>query len=209
MISLCVGRSIAILVARFLLATTLALALLSGSLPFTAISAAPMCTLTCCAGRAPHAAGSCMSGACDTGLFQHPKSSKHAHSNIAFQGAEPLCGLGSITGIAAGFGVTPGGIAGRRTRDRTQSKSAGYEQSESVTAAVVVTPCQPDCGGCASGSTNQNRQRDTTALSHAPRPRPPSSKQLAIASREFVNTLEVVCAQSRPRAPPATFSSSL
>lgn len=197
MLSLCLGRSMAIRVAKLVLATMLALALLSGSVPFTTISAAPMCTLTCCAGRLPHAAGSCMGGACDTGLLRPKKSPKHAHNNIALQEAEPLCGLKRITSLAI------------RPQNQDQSNTAGSEQSESVTAAVVITPCQPDCGGCVSGSTNQNRQRDTTALSHALRPRPPSSKQLAIASREFVNTLLVVCAQSRPRAPPATFSSSL
>ena len=43
--------------ARAILAVTLLLTLVAGSIALPAAASGPMCTLTCCAGRAPHAAG--------------------------------------------------------------------------------------------------------------------------------------------------------
>src|SRR5690349_10464722 len=52
------------IVVRTVLAVSLLLAFLASSFPLTTIASGPMCTLACCAGRPPHAAGSCMNGSC-------------------------------------------------------------------------------------------------------------------------------------------------
>jgi hypothetical protein len=192
--------------ARAILGAILLLGLLSGSLPFASVSSAPVCKLACCVGRPPHAAGSCMSGSCHTGLVLHPATSNHAHEHTGKDRAEPLCGPAKITTSAALLGMqevpTVSSATEGRTADRSQSPRGGPEQRESVTTVVVVKPCQPDCGGCASGSTRHNRQSDLATLSYADRPRPPSSDQRAATSCEFAHNLDVLCRQSRPRAPP-------
>src|SRR6266849_4998525 len=82
--------------ARAILGAILMLGLLSGSLPFASVSSAPVCKLACCVGRPPHAAGSCMSGSCHTGLVLHPATSNHAYEHIRKDRAEPLCGAAKI-----------------------------------------------------------------------------------------------------------------
>ena len=66
--------------ARTILAVTLLLTLLTGNIVWSAASAGgPMCTLACCAGRAPHAAGSCMNGSCQAGVSEHDHASSSFH----------------------------------------------------------------------------------------------------------------------------------
>lgn len=194
--------------ARAILGAILVLGLLSGSLPFASVSSAPVCKLACCVGRPPHAAGSCMSGSCHTGLVLHPATSNHAHDHIGKNRAEPLCGAAKMTTSAAILRMQEVPTADNssatdgRTTDQRQSARGGPEQRESVTTAVAVKPCQTDCGGCVSGSTSHNRQSDRAVLCYADRPRPPSSAGRAATSCAFANNLDVLCRRARPRAPP-------
>jgi len=196
------------LTARAILGAILMLGLLSGSLPFASVSSAPVCKLACCVGRPTHAAGSCMSGSCHTGLAPHTATSKQAHEHAGKDKAEPLCGVAKISTSAAipGMQEVPAADNSSHTEgriaDRSQSPRGGPEQRKGVTTAVLVKPCQTDCGACASGSTSHNRQRDLVTLSYADRPRPPSSDQLAAAFCAFANNLDVLCRRARPRAPP-------
>ena len=194
--------------ARAILGAILMLGLLSGSLPFASVSSAPVCKLACCVGKPARAAGSCMSGSCHTGLVLHPATSNHAHEHIRKDRAEPICGAAKIPTNSAILRMQEVPTADNssategRTADRSQSPRGGPEQRESVTTAVVVKPCQTDCGGCASGSTSRNRQNNLATLSYADRPRSSSSHQLAAVSCAFANNLDVLCRRARPRAPP-------
>ena len=54
--------------ARAMLAVMLLLMLVAGSIVWPASASGPLCAMACCAGKAPHAAGSCMHGSCETGV---------------------------------------------------------------------------------------------------------------------------------------------
>ena len=72
------SRSPLVWVSRLLVGATLLLSLLASSFPLGTLASGPMCTLACCAGRAPHAAGSCMNGSCHAFLTGHPNKG-HIH----------------------------------------------------------------------------------------------------------------------------------
>ncbi|PYS23280.1 MAG: hypothetical protein DMF72_09985 [Acidobacteria bacterium] len=56
------------------------------------VSAGNICTLACCAGRATHAAGSCMNGTCHTFLTGRSKTPT-IHVPLPVHESEKLCGL--------------------------------------------------------------------------------------------------------------------
>ena len=82
-------------VSRVILGAMLLVAILSANIPSSVIASGPMCTLACCAGRAPHAAGSCMNGSCHAFLAGHNQK-PHIHQTRV-RVAEQVCGLSRAT----------------------------------------------------------------------------------------------------------------
>src|ERR1700687_1161307 len=91
----CSRRSTPRAAPRIVLAAALLLALVSSTFPVAALASAPMCHLACCAGRAPHAAGSCMNGSCHAFLTGHTKKI-HIHHEAPTEQTEQLCGLSRL-----------------------------------------------------------------------------------------------------------------
>jgi hypothetical protein len=175
-------------VARVLLAVMLLTAFFAGVVPLVPVSAGSMCHLECCAGRAPHASGSCMSGSCEANLSAAPAHSHHAEVNPV----DELCGL-------------PGKI-GTKSFPGKHIKSTAPVSSDEVASAAFEKPCQSDCGGCASSSTNSNRQRNSAAIANANRPRPPTTLNLSKSASHPVQTLWAQRRQGAPRGPPPFIS---
>jgi hypothetical protein len=167
-----------------LLAGVLLTAFLAGIVPLIPVSAGSMCHLECCAGRAPHASGSCMHGSCQANLSA-PAHLHHADANPV----DKLCGL-------------PGKIE-TKSFPRTQIKSTTPLSSDQVTPSAFEKPCQADCGGCTSGSANSNRQRNSAAVANANRPRPPTDIRLADLRYHLAQTLAAQRRQGAPRGPPS------
>src|SRR5258706_15260144 len=67
--------------ARALMAFVLLTAFLSGVVPLAAVTAGSLCALECCAGKAPHAGGSCMKGGLQVTLPTFPAHRHHAGAN--------------------------------------------------------------------------------------------------------------------------------
>ena len=176
--------------ARLGLAVLLLIGFLSNLAPLAPASASSMCTLECCAGRAPHAAGSCMDGSCQAVLSTHKK----ARRVTEVQG-DKLCGLSRAvaTKIIRRVGV-----------DRAPRPAKS--DPATISAAAFVKPCQPDCGGLASGSASSNRQRNSAMMAHAVRPRPPTNLHLLDFAHHGAQTLDALCRQCAPRGPPVSFS---
>jgi hypothetical protein len=152
-----VKRSIArVLVAfAFTGAFTGALAgsLLSTLVPLSTASSTKLCTMACCAGKAPHLAGSCMHDACESPLPQ-----------VALRVSgrkEHLCGEEVLSGAKP--------VVKRKLPTRSARKAS--ESSHAVTS--VRKPCPPDCGAAICSSTNQRRQRDLLAPALVEQPQPP------------------------------------
>lgn len=167
----------------------LALLLIAGFIftatPIESVFAGNTCALACCAGRAPHAAGSCMDGTCHAAIRLKNKFHTHAPT------AEKLCGSQVIRPRT--FATT---VVDRRDKGE-KSQSASFHFSS------VRQPCAPDCAGCATFSTS-NSQSKVAALAAANQlPADPLKFLSAIFDR--ADTLDVACRQHSPRGPPDPF----
>jgi hypothetical protein len=197
-------------VAKVIFGALLLLAILRGNIPSLAVATGPMCTLACCAGRAPHAAGSCMNGLCHAGLMAHRRAT-HIHHELPTQQAEQFCGLPRPTArasvlslpVAATVGSSSG-VDSEHSRGCRASRKAADRAI--ISASALAKPCQPECGAGTFGSTNQRRPRQTAALSFANRAQRPSSVRLVAAANTHARARDILRWQANPRAPPVLLS---
>lgn len=171
-----------------LLAVLLIAGFISTVAPIASVSAGNTCTLSCCAGRAPHAAGSCMDGTCHAAIRLRNKSSKPpAHAPVA----EKLCGRHVIRPRT--FATT---VIDRRGEDENPPGASFHLSS-------LRQPCAPDCAGCAVFSAS-NSQSKVAALAFADQMRDGPPK-LFPASLDRADNLDVLCREHSPRGPPNRF----
>lgn len=188
----------ALRLARVILGSALLLSILSANIPFSVFASGPMCNLACCAGRAPHVAGSCMSGSCHISLNGRKR---HIHLEPTIELGERLCGLQGIKLNSARLLVTEAGTIDVRS-DRSPRTSRNASEQASLSTTALTKPCQSDCGSCGSSFTNSNRRRNAAALTHAARPRPPTLSSQPGVSSLVILTRAAERKQSRPRGPP-------
>jgi len=173
--------------------TTLAIVLLSGLLaalfPLAAISSGGTCKLACCAGRAPHAAGSCIDGTCHAFLGTH---SSHAHYP-KHESPEQFCGLSRL------------GASGKLVLVLSQELRDGLSKEAKVSSSALSKPCQTDCGGCASGFANSKRRRNVATVVNSNQPTQALQADEANAQVALVRQIRALRRQSAPRAPPPLF----
>jgi hypothetical protein len=177
---------------RLAVAVVLLIGFLSSIAPLAPVSAGSVCTLECCAGRAPHAAGSCMNGSCQAVLSTHKRATTRRVTQV--QG-DKLCGLNRAVATK---------IVGRMSADRAPRPQGSDSAPNSATA--FVKPCQPDCGGLASGFANSNRQRNSATMADTVRPRSPIDLYLLDFARHGAQALDALGRQGAPRGPPVSFS---
>jgi hypothetical protein len=190
-------------IARVILGAMLLLAILSANIPSSAVATGPMCTLACCAGRAPHAAGSCMNGSCHAVLSHNQRP--HIHRETRIEPVEQLCGLSRVTRNVSRLlflrTVTTESSPPDTQYSREPSKTASDRTS--ISTGELTKPCQPDCGAGTVSSTNQRRPRESATHSSADRARPPSNSGLLTPANTFIYAREAIRWQANPRAPPA------
>jgi len=190
--------------ARVILGAMLLLAILAAHIPSSAVAIGSMCTLACCAGRAPHAAGSCMNGSCHAFLKGRAQTSK-IHLQLPVYESEHLCGLprsstrNSVMSLRGSRALTLAASS-----ERTRGSHA--PDAASVYMSTIGKPCEPECGTGTFSSSSQSRQRDSSAISYADKPRPPTATRLAYSPFNVAKTLDALCRRSRPRGPPLTSS---
>jgi hypothetical protein len=184
---------------RIVLATTLLLGVLASSLPLATIAGGSMCTLSCCAGRAPHAAGSCMNGSCHAFLSTHLKKTHHHHQRASDK-IEPMCGLTErakgTTSISLGKIVLNVRARVVTNKDRDRSPS-----SLRISSPSISKPCQPDCASISAFSLSK-WERQKAAVTYAQQPRPPSIAAIATVNSKLIRKRKELCRKSAPRAPP-------
>src|SRR5262245_18847827 len=129
------------------LALTVLLCTLTSILPFATLAGIQRCQLACCRGHAPHAAGSCMDGACEAMLIPARKSPVALH----FQPGEKLCGFARVVKRKAT--VSP-----PERRILSPGNSSGEAQTR-LSPTALSNPCSADCRGCISFTFNSNRFR--------------------------------------------------
>jgi hypothetical protein len=186
--------------ARIFLATLFSLALLSGVAPAGPLSAGHFCSMPCCAGKAPHAAGSCAGGSC--------------HARVAVQrkaAPEKFCGLRPerFARLRTDRSANSDYRATRKAADAPNANSTGIGGRDAATKDARVAPaalthtCPPDCGACASAPAQLRRPHDAAALSEAGRARPPTHSSLSPHAQTFTPALPPQRERSNPRAPPS------
>jgi hypothetical protein len=173
---------------RRLSAVTLALLLVAGFLstivPLASVSAGNICTLACCAGRMPHAAGSCMNGSCHAAIKLHRKT-------IQRPTAETFCGFEPMRAQRL-FRTT----ITQRNRQADETRAGSYE-------LVLTKPCPPDCGGTA-GSIASNSKGKAVAIAIAIYGQPLNNAR-ADHDLDRAQPLESLCCRHSPRGPPKRF----
>jgi hypothetical protein len=184
------------LVVRVFLAAIMMSSLLSSAVPLISAASQHLCTMACCVGKAPHAAKSCTA---------------HFTRRLKIQ---TVVGCGSLEVVARHQGVLRSAHANaepKHCHDRGAYFSAtparSIEQSSESGPAVttVRAPCDPECGCRAANSAGQYRKDNLAASAYAGRPRRPREVP-GITRYVSVRVQSVICAQSRPRAPPPSFS---
>jgi len=168
------------------------LAVLWGSVPSSTLAAGPMCTLTCCAGRAANAAGSCMNGSCHAYLAARRKRNLH-HDLV--QPTEQICGLQRLVIRLFRSGQSPRSIETSSSPDRP-----------GIVSSMLNKPCAPDCGAGTFSITNQRRPRETAALSSIKKSARQFNTALFAAASENQRAHDQKYRRSNPRAPPTLVS---
>jgi hypothetical protein len=182
-------------IARTILATLLALVLLSGIAPLNSLSRSHQCRMACCAGKSPHAEGSCsvalanenQAEPADEQVEENAARSHHAH-HVSGATSEKLA---SSEHDGA-------------KHHRAQHSSPGKKSSPTLNAVsqVVTTPCSPECSAGALASTQLPRPRDAAAMSAAGNPRPPTLTRFKKELSTILSPSAERRRQIRPRAPP-------
>lgn len=203
--------------ARLMCAGMLLLAFVSTSVPLIT-SAAPSstaCARSCCAGKAPHAAGSCEHGSCHAALPARRKSSNHRQR--VSQPIEQLCGVPrglETKSLAKGYsssgisreknGALPNGRASDTNKPSDTKRLTDTNQLK-LSPASVTMPCQPECGGFLAGFSS-SRQQNTATIGHGPRLRP--AAQVLLARRDDLSpkSLDALSEHRAPRGPPLSLS---
>ena len=182
--------------AKVFVGSAVLLSILAVNVPLAAFASGPMCTLACCAGRAPHAVGSCMDGSCHVSFGRQTKN-VHIHHEATGHG-EQLCGLSRLKSIGTSLlAIDTITIVASPERSRKAS-----DQTH-VSSAVFTKPCQSDCDICGTSFTKTNRQRNAVPLAYANRPRPPSGTALRNLDPGLARKLDSHGRLGAPRGPPS------
>ena len=192
--------------ARLLCALMLLLVFLSSGTSLLASSSAgpSACERACCAGKAPHAAGSCAHGSCHASLPSRRKSSNHGRIR---QPSEQLCGgprriESQSSAIIRSLRKPALGLTGGTPVPLTHTRQNNSEQTQ-VSLATLSKPCQSECGGASSANPNQ---RNAGTLSHHGRPRPLRNIRLNLRQHSPASILDILSDQCAPRGPPLSVS---
>lgn len=173
-----------------MLALMLLVGFLSNIVPLASVSAGSRCTLECCAGKPPHAAGSCMDGACEAHLLTHSAAKR---KQVKRDLDDQFCGVSHAVRLKNLARMRP---------NRAPRQVGSYQPRAS--AAAFVKPCQADCGGSAAGFGNSNR--NSAVIADRVRPRDPTAIHLSDFGRHRTQLLDALCRQCAPRGPPFSFS---
>jgi hypothetical protein len=170
-----------------LLALLLIAGFISTVAPIASVFAGNTCMLSCCAGRAPHAAGSCMDGTCHAAIRLRKKTSRFSSEPTTI---EKLCGAKSLKATNLARTIVP------------RQAQPGKSQPSSLEASMFVRQCESDCRAATCSTANQRRPRETASLSFADRGRRPSALRSLATQNIFVYQCDALRWQANPRAPP-------
>ena len=181
---------------RAILSSAILFALASGAVPLLTIASGPMCTLACCAGRVPHAAGSCMNGSCHASLKSQAKTKARLRRETY---SEHWCGLPKESLGSSWFlrkADNSRAVVGERISKQGDSRQA------SLSGTTISKPCDSNCGCATFASSTQNRSRQFSALAYDRRSRPLSTSRQTLSALIRRTTHRGFGQHVSPRGPP-------
>jgi hypothetical protein len=175
--------------ARVVLATLLLASVVESVAPVETFATGSTCTLACCAGRAPHAAGSCMDGSCHAAIKRHAHQTHRSELQIP----ERLCSL------------TPRAMRRNLSLAQTTSRKSidAGPQPAQLSNGTFTKPCLADCG-TASGSVAQD-YRNHALVTRRYQARPGLMNERAGDEFSCLMDRVALLGQHPPRAPPIPF----
>jgi hypothetical protein len=203
---------------RMVVAAVLVLALLSAVVPLRSASAAHLCTMECCAGLAPHAAGSCHMDLSAPGKAAPVVTAERGPDHCG-----PQDGKDEIDGIVAGvmgmknradsspdlddITIDVNEHCGKNSQSKDLSRPANddHPQPASIATQSFSKPCPPECGAGAL-SSGVRPSRHAVALAFNARPRPPTLGRKGQYSDSSFLITSAYSRQLRPRGPPLACS---
>jgi len=205
---------------RFIVALVLMLAFVSGIASLGFASAVHPCTMECCAGLSPHAAGSCHMNMSPFGKIGGGTAPGTESTKLS---GFPKADNGAIKGVAAGvMGMKESGDSSQDldgvTIDATEhcnmnsqsEDSTASSRSDSLRPTIIAAqsfskPCPPECSTGAI-SSGVRPSRDAATLGHNARPRSPTLvRKYKYFNGSFL-IASICCKKARPRGPPLCFS---
>jgi len=193
-------------VIRLLVAFALLLTLLGTNISWSALGNGHLCTLACCAGKAPHTAGSCMQASCDSTSLNGTSGHGHHHHVVATDDSDAPAGFAGAIASVGGSGLDD-----VPTIDVSNDQNPQIDSTAQHLPAVdaISVACPSECGACSTTASANKRPRNGPTVSAA-------HKNLAqhdtrIAARRFttVNRRQVLIETATPRGPPSRFANSL
>ena len=171
---------------RLALAVALLGAFLLNFTPLPLVSAGSMCTLACCAGSAPHAAGSCMGKSCHAPL--HFKG-HHGFSRVANASNERFCGSVRNIKIKTLVAVDSGEL------------SAQHDHFTALRMAIEQQ-CSLDCASCLVAFSNANQKKNPATMPEPIRICSPALARRFRLDQVRVGLSETSSGNCSPRGPP-------
>jgi len=204
-------QSLAVPVARALLATIVALSFFTTVVSLGTASAGAG-TMACCIGKPGHESGSCSSGLLESTTKPQPEP-------------EVLCGqepapptARSSKAIVVEAEAEDGGhcsLHAPSARDVTSDSSrqpnpeatpTKSEKSELSVIHTLSSDCSAECVGCSVNYTRRPRPREQSIASSVARPRLLLTRRVLPSDYPQIKPQNTKCVQLRPRAPPAHLS---
>ena len=200
--------------ARTITAVVMLLVLLAGGIAWPATASGPLCLLACCAGLAPHTAGSCMHGSCDAGVAKSiagsvaPRSHHHHEPAQVPDSLNTSQVLGDVVAGACGsdmeevltIDASPTETPNDYGVEANPSK-AGSDKN-TIAATALSRACQTDCGACASGFSASGRSRNAAVLAASNKNPPLPSAKLTCGSNSLMLMRSALSRRQAPRGPP-------
>jgi hypothetical protein len=189
-----VGKRLASIAHRILVAAVLCFALLAGGILWPEAAAGHLCAMACCIGKAPHVAGSCMHESCEV--------------DLEVQSAGPdeqLCGA-QVFARKVNF-LKPE-LRARESFLSSQNLEAKKHEEPAISTGFLNRPCPPDCktGGLSYSSLKRNENSASNGGS------PKATLPLLAGYRELshrnVRELQQYFRPALPRGPPGSLLKS-
>jgi hypothetical protein len=226
------AQSQAILVARAVLAATLALSFFTVLAPLGSASAGSSGLMACCIGKPGHESGSCSTGLLDSAkrgrVEPHvslpvegtPKKKSFKFGDVkGGAGAGEHCSLHTQSptektenpketfkpepGPSIAEVVDPFPISPENRDMKAEPTSASREPTGAGSIDALSSPCPMECGTCSVNYTRRPRPRDQSTLSILPKHPLPLGRRFSSGAFEPIRVLLAKFLQLHPRAPPA------